>query len=143
MKVNKELPMRFIVFVKATKASEAGALPTAQMLSEMGKFNQQLIDAGVMLDANGLAASSKGARVKFSGTTRTVIDGPFTEAKELVAGYWVWQCKSLQEAIEWAKRCPNPHDEGGELEIRQIFEMSDFPVVPDDVKKMAEDFAKK
>ena len=135
--------MRFIVFVKATKASEAGALPSAAMLSEMGKFNQQLIDAGVMLDANGLQSSTKGARVEFAGTKRTVIDGPFTEAKELVAGYWIWQCKSLQEAIEWAKRCPNPHDEGGQIEIRQIFEMSDFPVVPDEVKKMSEDFAKR
>ena len=136
--------MRFMVFVKATKSSEAGALPDEKMLTEMGKFNQQLIDAGVMLDANGLASSAKGARVRFSGTKRTVIDGPFTEAKELVAGYWIWQCKSLQEAIEWVKRCPNPHDEeGGEVEIRQIFEMSDFPVVPDEVKKMAEDFAKR
>src|SRR5262249_37187862 len=119
---------RFIVFVKATKKSEAGALPDEKMLSEMGKFNQQLIDAGVMLEGNGLQPSSKGARVEFSGSKRTVIDGPFTEAKELVAGYWVWQCKSLAEAIEWARRCPNPHEEGGVLEIRQIFELSDFPV---------------
>ena len=134
--------MRFMVFVKATKSSEAGVMPSGAMMSEMGKFNQQLIDAGVMLDANGLAASSKGAKVKFSGTKRSVVDGPFTEAKELVAGYWVWQCKSLQEAIEWAKRCPCPTGEEGELEIRQIFEMPDFPEVPADVQKMADNFAK-
>ena len=134
--------MRFIVFVKATKASEAGQLPSAELLAEMGKFNQQLIDAGVMLDANGLQSSAKGARVTFSGTKRTVIDGPFTEAKELVAGYWVWQCKDLAEAIEWARRCPCPHADGGDLEIRQIFELSDFPSVPDAVVKQAEAFAK-
>jgi hypothetical protein len=133
--------MRFIVFVKATKASEAGELPSAEMLSAMGKFNQELIDAGVMLDGNGLQASSKGARVNFSGKNRTVIDGPFTEAKELVAGYWVWQCKSLAEAIEWARRCPNPTGEEGQLEIRQIFELTDFPEVPADVKKQHAEFA--
>ena len=135
--------MRFMVFVKATKASEAGELPSADMLAKMGKFNQELIDAGVMLDANGLQASSKGARVRYSGSKRTVIDGPFAEAKELVAGYWVWQCKNLQEAIEWAKRCPNPHNEDGDIEIRQIFELSDFPSVPDAVVKQHESFKPK
>jgi hypothetical protein len=133
--------MRFMVFVKATKESESGALPKREMLSEMGKFNQQLIDAGILLDANGLQPTSKGARVTFNGSKRTVVDGPFTEAKELVAGYWIWQCKSLAEAIEWVKRCPNPHDGGGEIEIRQIFELTDFPEVPEEVKKMEQHFA--
>ncbi|MEO6772348.1 MAG: YciI family protein [Kofleriaceae bacterium] len=133
--------MRFMVFVKATPESEAGALPSAEMLSQMGTFNQQLIDAGVLLDGNGLQPSSKGARVTFSGTRRSVVDGPFAEAKELVAGYWIWQCKSLAEAIEWIKRCPNPHGDGGEVEIRQIFELDDFPEVPDAVKNMEQQFA--
>jgi hypothetical protein len=133
--------MRFMVFVKASAASEAGQLPSPQDLSEMGKFNQALIDAGVMLDANGLQASSKGARVVFSGTKRTVVDGPFAETKELVAGYWIWQCKSLAEAIEWARRCPNPTGEEGQLEIRQLFEMGDFQDVPPEVTAMAEEFA--
>ena len=130
--------MRFIVFVKASKETDAGVLPSAEMLTEMGKFNQQLIDAGVMLDGEGLASSAKGARVDFSGKVRRVTDGPFTEAKELVAGYWVWQCKNLAEAIEWAKRCPNPTGQDGQLEIRQIFELSDFPEVPDAVRKLEE-----
>jgi hypothetical protein len=133
--------MRFIVLVKATKESETGVPPTAQMLSQMGKYNQQLIDAGVMLEANGLLASKQGKRVRFDGTKRTVIDGPFTEAKELVAGYWVWQCKSLDEAVEWVKRCPNPMPVESEIEIRQIAELSDFPDVPEDVKKMEQSFA--
>jgi hypothetical protein len=135
--------MRFMVLVKATKLSETGAPPSAEMLSQMGKFNQQLIDAGVLLDANGLSPSSKGARVQFSaGTKRNVIDGPFAEAKELVAGYWIWQCKSLAEAVEWVKRCPDPMPgEDSEIEIRQIAELSDFPDVPDDVKKMERSFA--
>jgi hypothetical protein len=136
--------MRFIVFVKATKKSEAGVMPTADQLSEMGKFNQQLIDAGVMLDGSGLQPSSKAARVQFSGSKKTVVDGPFAEAKELVAGYWIWQCKSLQEAIEWARRCPNPSFDGdGEIEIRQMFEMTDFPEVPPEVKDQVERFGKK
>jgi hypothetical protein len=122
--------MRFMVFVKASKESEAGVMPTAEMLSQMGKFNEQLIDAGILLDASGLQASSKGARVQFSGTKRNVIDGPFAEAKELVAGYWIWQCKSLAECIEWVKRCPNPMNEDSEIEIRQLFEPSDFPDAP-------------
>jgi hypothetical protein len=132
--------MRFIVFVKATAASESGEMPSAEMLSKMGKFNQELIDAGVMLDANGLQPSKKGARIAFDGAKRSVVDGPFTETKELVAGYWIWQCKSLEEAVEWVKRCPNPHEGQSEIEVRQIFEMSDFADVLDDVKKMEANF---
>ena len=120
--------MRFMVIVKATKDSEAGVMPSQQLLTEMGKFNEELVKAGVMLAGEGLQPSSKGARVKFSGKQRTVIDGPFTETKELIAGYWLWQCKSKEEAIEWAKRCPNPAVDGkeGEIEIRQVFEAEDF-----------------
>ena len=119
--------MRFMVIVKATKSSEAGNLPSGELLAEMGKFNEELIKAGVLLAADGLQASSKGARVKFAGEKRTVIDGPFAETKELVAGFWLWECASLQEAIEWVKRCPNPMPcEEGEIEIRQIFEFEDF-----------------
>ena len=118
--------MRFMVMVKASKDSEAGKMPSEQLLAEMGKFNEELVKAGVMLAGEGLAASSKGARVKFSGTKRTVVDGPFTETKELVAGFWIWKCKDRAEAIAWAKRCPNPTGEEGELEIRQIFEAEDF-----------------
>ena len=119
--------MRFIVMVKATKESEAGMMPSPQLLADMGKFNEELAKAGVMLAGEGLQASSKGARVKFSGTQRTVIDGPFAETKELVAGFWLWQVKSKAEAIEWVKRCPNPMP-GGEsvIEIRQLFEPEDF-----------------
>src|SRR3984893_13098282 len=118
--------MRFMVIVKASKESEAGALPTKEMLTEMGKFNEELVKAGVMLAGEGLHASSKGARVRFSGDKRTVIDGPFTESKELIAGFWLWQVKSKEEAIEWVKRCPNPHNEDTEIEIRQVFEAEDF-----------------
>jgi hypothetical protein len=118
--------MRFMVLVKATKDSEAGVMPSEELLMAMGKFNEEMVKAGVMLDGNGLQASSKGARVRFTGDKRTVIDGPFTETKELVAGYWILQCKSLAEAVEWIKRCPNPHDEDSEIEIRQLFELEDF-----------------
>ena len=119
--------MRFMVIVKASKNSEAGKLPSAQLLTEMSKFNDELKKAGVLLDADGLQPSSKGARVKFSGQKRIVTDGPFPETKELVAGFWLWKCKSLQEAIEWVKRCPNPMPgEEGEIEIRQVFEPEDF-----------------
>src|SRR5207253_7978671 len=104
-------PMRVMVNVKASKDSEAGKMPSQQLLTEMGKFNEELVKAGVLLAADGLQASSKGARVRFSGKSRTVIDGPFAETKELIAGYWIWKVKSLQEAIDWVKRCPNPHDE--------------------------------
>src|SRR5882724_6232144 len=118
--------MRFMVIVKASKDSEAGALPSQKLLAEMGKFNEELAKAGVLLAAEGLQASSKGARVKFSGSRRTVIDGPFTESKELIAGFWLWQVRSLDEAIEWVKRCPNPHEGESEIEIRQVFEAEDF-----------------
>ena len=118
--------MRFMVIVKASKDSEAGALPSQKLLAEMGKFNEELVKAGVLLAAEGLQASSKGARVKFSGSKRTVIDGPFTESKELIAGFWLWQVRSLDEAIEWVKRCPNPHEGESEIEIRQVFEAEDF-----------------
>jgi len=118
--------MRFMVIVKATKASEAGILPTQKLLAEMGKFNQELVKAGVMLAGEGLQASSKGKRVRFSGDKRTVIDGPFTETKELIAGFWLWQVRSMEEAIEWVKRCPNPHEGESEIEIRQVFETEDF-----------------
>ena len=119
--------MRFMVIGKATKESEQeGALPDPQFMADMGKYNEELIKAGIVLAMDGLHPSSKGARVKFSGKSRTVVDGPFTEAKELVAGFWLWQVKSLEEAIEWVKRCPNPHAGNSEIEIRQVFEMEDF-----------------
>lgn len=119
--------MRFMVMVKASKDSEAGILPSEQELSEMGKFNEELVKAGVMLAGEGLQASSKGARIRFSGSKRTVIDGPFAETKELVAGFWILQCKSKDECIEWMKRCPNPMPgEDSDIEIRQIFEAEDF-----------------
>ena len=119
--------MRFMILVKATKDSEAGKLPSAQLLEEMGKFNEELVKAGIMQAGEGLQPSSKGARVKFSGSKRTVTDGPFTETKELIAGFWIWKCKSKQEAIDWVKRCPNPMPgEDSEIEIRQIFEAEDF-----------------
>ncbi len=119
--------MRFIVMVKASKDSEAGVLPSEKDLADMGKFNEELVKAGVMLAGEGLHASSKGARVRFSGSKRTVIDGPFAETKELVAGFWIWQCKSKEEAIQWVKRCPNPMPgTESEIEIRQIFEAEDF-----------------
>jgi len=121
--------MRFMVIVKATKESEEGALPDPQLLLDMGKYNEELIKAGILLAADGLHPSSKGARVKFSGKSRTVVDGPFTESKELIAGFWLWQVRSLEEAIEWVKRCPNPHDGDSEIEIRQVFEMEDFAPV--------------
>jgi hypothetical protein len=118
--------MRFMVMVKATPSSEAGVMPSEQLLAEMGKFNEELIKAGVMLAGEGLHPSSKGARVKFSGDKRSVIDGPFAETKELVAGFWLWEVKSLAEAIEWVKRCPNPMPEDSQIEIRQVFEADDF-----------------
>jgi len=118
--------MRFMILIKATKDSEAGVLPDTQLLTEMGNFNQELAKAGVLVAGEGLQASSKGARVKFSGTKRTVIDGPFAETKELIAGYWIWKVQSKEEAIEWVKRCPNPHKNEGEIELRQIFEVEDF-----------------
>lgn len=116
--------MRVMVIVKATKESEAGVLPGAELLTEMGKYNEQLVKAGVMLAGDGLQSSSKGKRVKFSGEKRTVIDGPFAEAKELIAGYWMWQVRSIDEAVEWLKRAP--FDGGTEVEIRPVFEAADF-----------------
>ena len=118
--------MRFMVMVKATADSEAGVLPSTQLLAEMGRFNEELVKAGIMQAGEGLQPSSKGARVRFSGKERHVIDGPFTETKELVAGFWIWKCDSLQEAIDWVKRCPNPMPTESEIEIRQIFEAEDF-----------------
>jgi hypothetical protein len=118
--------MRFMVMVKANKDTEAGVMPSQKLLAEMGKFNEELVKAGVMMAGEGLHASSKGARVKFSGDKRSVVDGPFTETKELIAGFWIWNVKSRKEAIEWAKRCPNPTGEEGELEIRQVMEAEDF-----------------
>ena len=118
--------MRFMVIVKATKDSEAGKMPDTQLLADMGKYNEELVKAGVMLAGEGLGPSSRGARVRFSGSNRTVIDGPFAETKELIAGFWLWQCRSLEEAIEWVKRCPNPHPEDTEVEIRRVFEAEDF-----------------
>ncbi len=118
--------MRFMIMIKATKDSEAGVMPSEQLLAEMGRFNEELMKAGVLLAGEGLQPSSKGARVRFSGRTRTVIDGPFAETKELIAGFWLWQVKSKEEAIEWAKRCPNPMQGESEIEIRQVFEAEDF-----------------
>jgi hypothetical protein len=143
--------MRFIVMVKATKESEAGVMPSEEGLAAMAKFNEEMVKAGVMLDGNGLQASSKGARVRFAagklgdtGNKRTVIDGPFAETKELVAGYWILQCKSLAEAVAWIKRCPNPHNEESEIEIRQLFEMEDFGDSPavDHHKRLGEQIKK-
>ena len=118
--------MRFMIMVKATKDSEAGVMPDEKLLTDMGKFNEQLVKAGVMLAGEGLHPSSRGARVRFSGAKRSVIDGPFAETKELVAGFWMWQVKSKEEAIEWVKRCPNPFAGESEIEIRQVFEAEDF-----------------
>lgn len=118
--------MRFMIIVKATKDSEAGVMPSEQLLTEMGKYNEELVNAGVMLAGEGLQPSSKGTRVRFSGSARTVIDGPFVETKELIAGFWLWQVKSKAEAIEWVKRCPNPMPGESEIEIRQVFEAEDF-----------------
>ena len=118
--------MRVMVIVKASKESEAGVMPSTELLTAMGKFNEELVKAGVMLAGEGLKASSAGKRVLFSGAKRTVIDGPFTETKELVAGFWLWQVKSLEEAVEWLKRCPNPHPSDSIVEIRPVFELEDF-----------------
>ena len=118
--------MRVMVIVKASKESEAGQMPSEQLLTEMGKFNEELANAGIMLAGEGLHPSSKGKRVAFSGKNRTVIDGPFSETKELIAGYWLWQVKDMDEAIAWVKRCPNPMESESEIEIRPIFEAEDF-----------------
>jgi hypothetical protein len=118
--------MRVMVLIKADKKSEAGVLPDEKLLSEMGKFNEELVKAGIMLDGEGLHPTSKGKRIKFSGTQRTVIDGPFAETKELIAGFWMWKVKSMDEAVEWVKRCPNSMGSESEIEIRQVFESEDF-----------------
>jgi hypothetical protein len=118
--------MRFMVLLKANKDTEAGVLPSEQLLAEMTRYNEELVKAGVMLAGEGLQPSSKGARVKFSGSKRTVVDGPFAETKELIAGFWILQTRSKEEAVEWVKRCPNPTGEEAEIEIRQVFEAADF-----------------
>jgi hypothetical protein len=129
--------MRVMVIVKATKDSEAGVLPSRELLEQMGKFNQELVKAGVMLAGDGLQPSSKGKRVRFSGDKRTIIDGPFAETKELIAGYWLWQVRSMEEAVEWVKRCPNPHEK--EIEIRRVFEAEDFsPALTPELKQQEE-----
>jgi hypothetical protein len=120
------MAMKFLILVKATNDSEAGVMPSEKLLTEMGTYNEALVKAGILLAGEGLHPSSKGARVRFSGTTRTVVDGPFPETKELVAGFWLWQVKSREEAIEWVKRCPNPMREDSEIEIRQVYEPEDF-----------------
>ena len=118
--------MRVMVIVKANKSSEAGVLPKQELLAAMGKFNEELVKAGVMLAMEGLQPTSKGKRVRFSGQNRTIVDGPFTETKELIGGFWLWQVRSMDEAVEWLKRCPNPHDGESEIELRQVFEAEDF-----------------
>ena len=126
--------MKVMVMVKATKDSEAGVMPSDQMLRDMMAFNEQLIKAGIMLSGDGLKPSSQGKRVRFSGSSRTVVDGPFAETKELVAGYWVWKVKSMQEAVEWVKKCPNPMPGDSDIEIRPFYEMEDFDAAPDIVE---------
>ena len=123
--------MRVMVIIKADKNSEAGALPDQQLLTEMGKFNEELVKAGVMLAGEGLHPSSKGKRVHFSGSKRTVIDGPFTETKELIAGFWLWQVRSMEEAVEWVKRCPNPMKGESDVEIRPVFELEELGLTPE------------
>jgi hypothetical protein len=118
--------MRVMVIVKATKESEAGVLPSKELITAMGKYNEQLVKAGIMLAGDGLQPSSKGKRVRFSGEKRSVIDGPFAETKELIAGFWIWQVRSMEEAVEWLKRCPNPHGDISDVEIRPFFEPADF-----------------
>ncbi len=123
--------MRFMIMVKATDQSEAGEMPSEELITQMQQYNEELVKAGVMLAGEGLHPSDKGARVRFSGDKRTVVDGPFTETKELVAGFWLFDVKSKEEAIEWVKRCPNPMDEDSEIEIRQVFEIDDFDPSPE------------
>jgi hypothetical protein len=128
--------MRFMILLKADKNTEAGVMPSTEMLTEMGKYNEALVQAGVLVDGAGLQATAKGARVRFSGKTRTVTEGPFAEAKELIAGYWMFQVQSKDEAIEWVKRCPNPLDGEAEIEIRQVFEIEDFENAPEEVQEL-------
>ena len=132
--------MRCMVIVKASKDSEAGILPKKELFEAMGKFNEELVKAGVLLAAEGLQPTSKGKRVRFSGKKRTVIDGPFTETKELIAGFWLWQVRSMEEALEWLKRCPSPHEGESEIEVRQVYEAEDFgPELAPELKKQEED----
>jgi hypothetical protein len=134
--------MKFMVMVKATKESEAGVMPDEKLLAAMGKYNEELVKAGIMLAGEGLHPSSKGARVRFDGPKRTVIDGPFAETKELVAGFWIWQCKSKEEAIEWLKRCPNPMPGVSDIELRQVFSAEDFgPALTPELKAQEERIA--
>jgi hypothetical protein len=138
--------MRVMVIVKASKESEAGIMPKEKLLAEMGKFNEDLVNAGILLAADGLQPSSKGKRVRFAGEKRAVIDGPFTETKELIAGYWLWQVRSMEEAVEWLKRCPSPHEGETEIEIRQVFEPEDFgaeltPELRDQEKRVSAEMA--
>lgn len=140
--------MRVMVIVKATKDSEAGVPPSKELIDAMGKYNEQLVKAGIMLAGDGLKPSSKGKRVRFSGDKRSVIDGPFTESKELIAGYWIWQVRSMDEAVEWLKRCPNPHCEDSEVEIRPVYEAADFgenftPELREQERRIAEQIAGK
>jgi hypothetical protein len=131
--------MRVMVVVKATEESESGGGPDEEILTAMGKFNEELVKAGVMLAGEGLHPSSKGKRVRFSGTKRSVVDGPFAETKELIAGYWIWKVKSMDEAVEWVKRCPNPHHGDSEIEIRPIYEIEDFGAeLPPEVREQEE-----
>ncbi len=140
--------MRVMVIVKATKDSEAGVPPSKELIDAMGKYNEQLVKAGIMLAGDGLKPSSKGKRVRFTGDKRLVIDGPFTETKELIAGFWIWQVRSMEEAVEWLKRCPNPHCEDSEVEIRPVFEAADFgenftPELREQERRIAEQIAGK
>ena len=140
--------MRVMVIVKATNDSEAGTLPSKELLTAMGKYNEELVKAGIMLAGDGLKPSSKGKRVRFSGDKRSVIDGPFTETKELIAGYWMWQVRSMEEAVEWLKRCPNPHPQDTEVEIRPVFEAADFgenftPELQEQERRIAKEIAGK
>ena len=137
--------MRFMVIVKASKDSEAGKMPSEELLGAMAKFNEEMVKAGIMVDGAGLQSSAKGARIKFSGDTRTVVRGPFPETRQLIAGYWIINVKSLDEAIDWMRRCPNPHEEDGDIEIRQFFELEDFGDSPaiEHHKAVGEELAKR
>ena len=140
--------MKVMVIVKASKESEAGEMPSEELLKAMGNFNEELSRAGILLAADGLHPSSKGFRVRFSGKNRTVLNGPFVETKELIAGYWIWQVKSIEEALEWVKRCPNPHASEGEIEIRQIFSPEDFgdsytPELREQEQRIGDEMAKR
>jgi len=142
------MKMRVMVIVKATQSSEAGQLPSERVLTEMGKFNEELVKAGIMLAGEGLHPSSKGKRVRFSGSTKSVVDGPFTETKELIAGFWLWQVRSIDEAVEWVKRVPNPDGEHAEIEIRPVFEAEDFgaqltPELRDQEQRLRDELAAK